>query len=133
MAKEGIYETHIPRPDLNAVLQHMDEEYAKQHPIIRDVLHTPAKADFSKEQKLNKRVHVAEKDREVKRKTKIKKNHEKEIVEPKQQIDDKAVNFRHITDEEIDRNRLSEEELASLKPVAHNPPFWRIDERGMPK
>lgn len=125
MAKEGIYETHLPRPDLNAVLQYTDEEYAKQHPIIRDVLHKPSKTDFSKEQKSNKRVHVAEADREMKKKKKKKEsmNVSKERDEPKQQIDCKTASFRHITDEEIDRNRLSEQELASLKPVTYKPQF----------
>ena len=120
MAKEGIYETHLPRPDLNAVLQYTDEEYAKQHPIIRDVLHKPSKTNDSKEQKLNKRVHLTETDREAKKKT---MNLSNERDEPKQQIDHKTVSFRHITDEEIDRNRLSEEELASLKPVTYYPQF----------
>ena len=132
MAKEGIYETHLPRPDLSAVLQYTDEEYAKQHPIIRDVLHKPSKTDFSKEQKLNKRVHVTETDREVKKKTRTTTNLSKEKGEPKQQIDHKTVSFRHITDEEIDRNRLSEEELALLKPVTYNPQFWLLDEGRKP-
>ena len=121
MAKEGIYETHLPRPDLSAVLQYTDEEYAKQHPIIRDVLHKPSKTDFSKKQKLNKRVHVTETDREVKKKTRTTTNLSKERGEPKQQIDHKTVSFRHITDEEIDRNRLSEDGLAFLKSLGFSP------------
>ena len=117
MAKEGIYETHIPRPNLNAVLQNMDEEYAKQHPIIRDILQKPSEAAFLKEKRSKKRARFAEKSKDAKIESK------EEKVDPKPHSEKKTATFRHITDEEIEQNRLSEEELASLKAVSNNHPF----------
>lgn len=127
MAKEGIYETHIPRPDLTAVLQNIDEEYAKQHPIIRDVLKKPLKINLAQEKKPRKRIRLSEKDRDDKIRSLAKGEPKKQTNDDDDDVKNKnninvtnSTNIRHITDEEIDTNRLSDEELASLKTVVNS-------------
>lgn len=100
MAEEGIFESHLPRPDLTAVVRKVEEEYAKQHPLIRDSLKTDL--EKRKTQKL-KRNRVPREQLNHVNHSSIEENQRRSV--------------KHISDKEIEENRLGVKELATYKKV----------------
>ena len=84
-AEMGIVETHLPRVDMTAMLQHIDKEFLQNNPILE------ASDLVSPENK-----------------------HENLVQEQKEKSSINRSNIHHWTSEEIKAARLSESELLSV-------------------
>ena len=111
-AQEGVVDLHLPAVDMTAVLKDVDREFVKQHPMMKKVLEEEGvKQPSVGEEARTKRER--EEAKEKRKRVRVSKEAFLDVNTPlkdeKEEVD--------ISDEAIEANRLSEEEMMKLPPM----------------